>query len=156
MLEGVANFFFVTGYDSKSIESVPSNLIGTNCPGTYPLPTISAIPDYQIGENSSAGPIILTNGDDSFIPASLDDLYIFGTSSNPTLVPDGNILFGGSDSNRTMTVVPAINEVGSAIITYTASDGTTNASRSFLLTVTPTLPSRLVYLKPGRRLLSLP
>ncbi|PYJ81846.1 MAG: hypothetical protein DME22_20215 [Verrucomicrobia bacterium] len=147
VLEGVANFFFVTGYDSKSIESVPSNLIGTNCPGTYPLPTISAIPDYQIGENSSAGPIILTNGDDSFIPASLDDLYIFGTSSNPTLVPDGNILFGGSDSNRTMTVVPAINEVGSAIITYTASDGTTNASRSFLLTVTPTLPSRLVYLK---------
>ena len=145
VLEGVVNFFFVTAYDSNGVESVPSNLIGTNFPGTYPFPTISAIPDYHIDENSSVGPIFLTNGDASFIPASLDDLNILVTSSNPTLVPDGNILLGGSGSNRTMTVVPAIDKVGSAIITYAASDGISNARTSFRLTVTPTVPSRFVY-----------
>src|SRR2546429_807656 len=147
VLGGVGNFFFVTAYDSNGVESVPSNLIGTNFPGTYPPPTISAIPDYQIGENSSAGPILLTSGEGSFTPTNLDLMEVFGTSSNPTLVPAGNILFGGSGFNTTMTVVPAIDEVGSAIITRTASDGITNASTSFLLTVTPTVPSRFVYLK---------
>ena len=142
VLEDVANFFFVTAYDSNGVESVPSNLIGTNFPGTYPFPTISAIPDYHIDENSSVGPIFLTNGDAAFIPANLDILV---KSSNPTLVPDGNILLGGSGSNRTMTVVPAIDEAGRAIITYTASDGISNASTSFRLTVTPTAPSRFIY-----------
>src|SRR5439155_21358646 len=136
-----------TAYDSNGVESVPSNLIGTNFPGTYPPPTISAIPDYQIGENSSAGPILLTSGEGSFTTTNLHLMEVFGTSSNPTLVPAGNILFGGSGFNTTMTVVPAIDEVGSAIITRTASDGITNASTSFLLTVTPTVPSRFVYLK---------
>ena len=30
-----------------------------------------------------------------------------GSSSNTTLVPNGNIVFGGSGANRTVTVTPA-------------------------------------------------
>src|SRR5437773_99198 len=63
-------------------------------------------------------------------------LFLTGHSSNPGLVPDANILFGGSGSNRTVTLRPATNQFGSATITLTVSDGDGGAaSASFLLSV---------------------
>src|SRR5947209_19271463 len=57
-------------------------------------------------------------------------------SSNQGLVPDANIAFGGSGSNRTVTVRPATNQFGSTTITLTVIDGDGGAaSASFLLTV---------------------
>src|SRR5437773_2335928 len=61
-------------------------------------------------------------------------LFLTGHSSNPGLVPDANILFGGSGSNRTVTLRPATNQFGSTTITLTVSDGDGGAaSASFLL-----------------------
>jgi len=40
-------------------------------------------------------------------------------SSNPTLVPDSNIVFGGD----AMTITPAFNQAGTAVIIMTVSDG---------------------------------
>src|SRR5947209_6474568 len=61
---------------------------------------------------------------------------VSGHASNPVLVPDANILFGGSGSNRTVTLRPATNQFGSTTITLTVSDGDGGAaSTSFLLTV---------------------
>ena len=60
-----------------------------------------------------------------------------GSSSNTTLVPNGNIVFGGSGANRTVTVTPAANQSGTATITVTVSDGALTASDTFVLTVTP-------------------
>src|SRR5438552_522148 len=61
---------------------------------------------------------------------------VSGRSSNPDLVPDANILFGGSGSNRTVTLRPATNQFGSTTITLTVSDGDGGAaSASFLLSV---------------------
>src|SRR5438876_10718153 len=48
---------------------------------------------------------------------------VSGHSSNPGLVPDANILFGGSGSNRTVTLRPATNQFGSTTITLTVRDG---------------------------------
>jgi len=143
LLEGVTNLFFVAAYDSDRVESVPSNLIATNLPGTFPPPTISAVADYRLGRNSSTGPISVTIGD-AILGAS--SLSVSAWSSNPTLVPNGNLLLGGWDSNRTVTVVPVLEEVGSALITLSVSDGVTNASTSFLLVVDPALSSDLVHL----------
>src|SRR5438093_1306537 len=61
---------------------------------------------------------------------------VSGRSSNPVLVPDANILFGGSGSNRTVTIRPATNQFGSTTITVTVRDGDGGAaSASFLLSV---------------------
>src|SRR5256886_11693892 len=53
-----------------------------------------------VGRNSSIGPLPLLIGDAMFNPAGLK---LSAVSSNPTLVPDSNILFAGSDYDRTLT-----------------------------------------------------
>ena len=58
-----------------------------------------------------------------------------GTSSNTTLVPNGNIVFGGSGANRTVRITPASGKSGTATITITISDGGLSTSDTFLLTV---------------------
>src|SRR5437867_3580386 len=61
---------------------------------------------------------------------------VSGHSSNPGLVPDANILFGGSGSDRSVTLRPATNPYGSTTITLTVRDGDGGAaSASFLLSV---------------------
>jgi hypothetical protein len=64
-------------------------------------------------------------------------LTLSGSSSNTTLVPNANIVFGGSGANRTVTVTPAANQFGTATITVTVTDGNSGtASDTFVLTVT--------------------
>src|SRR5439155_6940544 len=62
-------------------------------------------------------------------------LTVSGSSPNPTLVPNANIVFGGSGANRTVTVTPAAGQNGTATITVTVSDGSLTASDTFVLTV---------------------
>ena len=95
-------------------------------------PTISNISDQTINQNTSTGAIAFTVGDAETAPGSLT---VSGSSDNTTLVPNGNIVFGGSGANRTVTVTPAANQTGSATITVTVSDGANTASDSFVLTV---------------------
>ena len=62
---------------------------------------------------------------------------MIAASSNATLLPEANIVFGGSGANRTATLTPAANEIGTTTVTITVSDGTDTASASFVLTVQP-------------------
>src|SRR2546425_4357438 len=56
----------------------------------------------------------------------------------PLFRSDGNIVFGGSGPNRTLTLMPAANQSGTATITITVADPDgASASRSFVLTVNP-------------------
>ena len=60
-----------------------------------------------------------------------------GSSSNTTLVPTANIVFGGSGASRTVTVTPAANQSGTATITVTVTDGSAaRRATRFVLTVT--------------------
>ncbi len=95
------------------------------------LPKIQSIADQNISENSNTGALDCKVG---YITAGI---IITGTSSDQTLVPNGNIVFGGSGFDRTLTVTPAANKSGSCTITVTANDGSQSASRSFTLTVNP-------------------
>jgi uncharacterized repeat protein (TIGR01451 family) len=83
------------------------------------LPTISDLGPQEINEDTSTPPLALTIGD-AEIPAS--SLILTGASSDHALIPTNNIHFGGSDSDRTVTVTPATNAFGSALVSVTVTD----------------------------------
>jgi hypothetical protein len=95
-------------------------------------PTISDISNQTTNEDTASGAIGFTVGDGETAAGSLT---VNGSSNNVTLVPNGNIVFGGSGANRTVTITPAANQNGSTTITVNVSDGLASASDSFLLTV---------------------
>lgn len=97
-------------------------------------PAISTIAPTNTLMGMSPPPIPFTIGDPE-TPAA--NLTVSGVSANPTLLPNANIVFGGSDSNRTVTLTPAAGQIGVAPVTLTVSDGTNAANSVFALMVTP-------------------
>ncbi len=96
-------------------------------------PVISDIADQTTNEDTATAAIYFTISD---VATAVGDLTLTGSSSNTALVSDANIIFGGSDGNRTVTVTPLANQSGSATITVTVSDGSLTATDTFELTVT--------------------
>ena len=95
-------------------------------------PTISAVADQTIAENGSTGPVGFTVAD---AETASDALLLSGGSSDPSLVPNANIVFGGSGAQRTVTVTPVAGRSGVVTITLVATDGAANASTSFTVAV---------------------
>jgi uncharacterized protein YjdB len=106
------------------------------------LPTISSVAGQTTGVGVAVGPLAVTVGD---IETAAASLLLTGTSSNPTLVPAGNIALGGTGTSRTVTVTPAAGLTGTATITLTVNDGQATASTSFLLTVSATPVAPLTF-----------
>lgn len=115
-------------YDSILIDDEP---IGSNPGGNAP-PSISGIANQSTPENTTTAPIAFTVGD---LETNAVDLTVTGSSSNQDVIPNANIVFGGSASNRTVTLTPAPNQSGVSTINVTVSDGTASASTSFAITV---------------------
>ena len=101
---------------------------------TPPAPVISGLVDRAVAEDTSTGPVSFTVAD-AAAPASL--LTLSASSGNTRLLPDSNIVLGGSGTNRTVTLTPAPDETGVATVRITADDGTFYATGAFQLTVTP-------------------
>lgn len=114
---GLAGFTFTTGTVS----------------GNFSAPTLSTIANQSITVNSSTGFLAFTVSDDQ-TPASA--LTVFGSASNPTLLPSSGIVFGGSGANRTVRLTPAPGQSGTTLVTIGVSDGEFSSSISFFLTVT--------------------
>ena len=95
----------------------------------------------------STGPLAFVIGDPN---NALSTLSVSGASSDQVLVPNGNIVFGGSGSNRTVTVTPVTNKSGTAEITITVTDPDgLAASTTFTLTVSSHSPTIIVWNGPG-------
>ncbi len=62
-------------------------------------------------------------------------LNISATSSNPSLIPNTNIVLGGSGANRTVDITPLADQFGTAVITITAQTDFSTVVRLFTLTV---------------------
>lgn len=91
---------------------------GEEEPGISPFPQVSPIDDAVTEENTAIEGIIFTLTDPE-VPAG--DLVLHAFSDNTGLIPDENIIFGGSGENRTLTVIPAQNRHGRATLTITAT-----------------------------------
>lgn len=97
------------------------------------VPTITDIASRTINQNAGTGaiPFII---DDAQTAAA--DLTLSAASSNSPLVPVGNIVFGGSGANRSVSVTPAAGLAGTATITVTVTDADGGqAAGTFVLTV---------------------
>jgi hypothetical protein len=97
-------------------------------------PTISDIPDQITDEDVPTGEIPFTVGN---AETTASDLEVTGSSSNTTLVPNGDIAFAGTGANRTVKVTSVANLAGVATITVEVSAGAATSSDSFVLTVSP-------------------
>jgi hypothetical protein len=100
-------------------------------------PTVSAIGNQSVNEDTTLGSIAFTVGDDG----GAAGLAISASSSNTALVPNGNISIGGSGANRAVTIVPASNansseSGGPATITLFVSDGVGGNVTTTAFTVT--------------------
>ena len=102
-------------------------------------PSLSAVADAVIPEDTVAGPVAFLIGD---AESAASTLTVTGVSSNAALL--ASMTFGGSGSNRTVTLRPATNQHGATLVTLLVSDGTATNSASFLLTVLPVNDAPLI------------
>ena len=95
-------------------------------------PTITPIADFALFWDSTSSPRGFTIGDPDTPTASL---IVTATSSDPVLVPVGNLLLGGVDDLRAITVTSPIGLTGSCTVTVSVSDGALSTSTSFVVTI---------------------
>ena len=111
-------------------------------PGTFTVtispindtPTVTAITDQTITEDSVMGPLIFSIGD---IETPVGSLLVTASSSNQALISDAQLVLGGAGIDRTVQATPVLNQSGTAAITITVGDGTDTTTTIFNLTVTP-------------------
>jgi Bacterial Ig domain len=137
VVSGLANgqyYFAVTAVDAIGNESDFSNEINYQIAGVNQPPTISAIASQSTYVSQATGPIGFTINDPD---TGASGLILSAVSSNTGLVPNGNIVLGGSGGSRTVTITPVAGQTGGAQITITVSDGSLTAQSSFALNVQP-------------------
>ena len=118
------------------VTSLPADITITVDP-VNDLPSISTISPQTILENTTTSALDFTIDD---VETSAATLGVSGSSDNLTLVPHGNIAFGGTGANLNVTVTPLSGQFGSANITVIVNDGTADNTITFPLTVTDDAP----------------
>ena len=97
-------------------------------------PTISTITNVTIKEDTNTAALAFKISDRETTATSLS---LSGVSSNLTLLPATNIVFGGSGSNRTVTLYPTKYKSGTSQLSISVGDPAGNLTTTkFLLTVT--------------------
>jgi autotransporter-associated beta strand protein len=110
-------------------------------------PQISDLSNLSVAVGASTGPLAFDVSDNE---TAASNLVVGAQTSNTNLVPPANIVFGGSGSNRTVTVTAASGESGLATITITVTDEAgLSSSDSFTLTVSSHPPGVFVWNGPG-------
>jgi uncharacterized repeat protein (TIGR01451 family) len=96
---------------------------------------------------SSTGPLPFTISD---VETPAANLVLSATSSNPSLVPVGNVVFGGSGTNRSVTVTPALDQLGSASINVVVTDANgARATNTFNVNVIGSVSTPLTIARSG-------
>ncbi len=117
--------------------TVDSNVFTITVDPINDAPSLTSISDQTVNKNQPTSALAITPADiDSTIACS----DMVGTSDNTTLIPNANIVIGGTAPNCTVTITPAVNEYGAAVITLTLTDQGTpmpalTATTTFNMTV---------------------
>lgn len=131
------------GQPSDNIVTRSFNVVVT---AVNDLPTLSDIEDRIVGENQPTGPIPFVVSD---VETPASSLVVSGISSNQSLIPAANLVFGGSGMNRTLTVIPAPKQFGSATISVIVSDSAgATARRDFVVTVNAVMQIKIAEASP--------
>src|SRR5205085_12167414 len=81
-------------------------------------PTLSAIPNQVTAQDV---PVTVSfSVDDVESPAI--GLIVSASSSSQSVVPNANLVLGGSGANRTLMITPGTNASGSSVITVQVND----------------------------------
>jgi VCBS repeat-containing protein len=88
-------------------------------------PTVTVTAGGTCGTDDRSGTINLTIGD---VESAATALTLSATSSNSTLVPNRNLVLGGSGAARTLMATSVAGRTGIAIVTVTVSDGQATGS----------------------------
>ena len=98
-------------------------------------PTVSTIADQETDQDVAVNGVAFTIGDEE---SAASELIVTVSSSNQSLIPNGNITINGTGTNRNLDIAPASGEFGESTITLTVSDGGLSTNESFLVTVNQT------------------
>jgi uncharacterized repeat protein (TIGR01451 family) len=126
------------------IDPVSANNTGSVEFSINARPVISDIEDVTIYENTSTN-ISFTIGD---LETDAELLLVHAFSSDTNLVRDDDIVLGGSGSNRSLSITPQADTVGTAMITVSVDDGFAAVTDSFILTVFPETTNHVPVLDP--------
>lgn len=139
--EGSVYYFAATAYAADGLESDFSNEVRYDVPAVLPNqpPTINAVADLSINENSGLQTVTLS-GITAGAAGETQTLLVTAMSSNPGLVPNPTVSYQSPGTTGMLTLKPAANSRGSAVITVTVSDGqaqNSTTTRSFIVSVNP-------------------
>lgn len=113
--------------DDLTVGTAFTDVAGDNTP-----PTVTRIPDLDLGMNELSPLIPFTLSDRETAPEAL---IVNVQSSNPALISVKSISLRGSGSTRSLQFQPSPGQQGIARLTVSVSDGVNNASSSFGVTV---------------------
>src|SRR6266700_3502923 len=103
------------GTTTSSLATVTITVSAVNDP-----PTVTVAAGGMCGADDHSGTINLTVGD---VESTAGALTLSASSDNKTLVPNGNLVLGGSGIARTLKVTSVAGRSGIATVTVTVSDG---------------------------------
>jgi hypothetical protein len=127
---GVQYYFAATARTAGGVESGYSPEVAYVVP--FAVPGISGVNDVSIAGNTSTSPMAFT-----LSGAEIGTNWtVSATSSNLTLLPASGVSLSGQGTNYSLTLTPATGQVGTSLLTVSATDGVRTSSTNFLLTVT--------------------
>lgn len=128
-----SQLFSLTADDGQASNNLAMDSFTLTVNSVNDDPVVSTPADVEIDRNTSTGSISVSLSD---VETAVSDLLLTVSTNNEGLFPPANITTEGSDGNRTVTLVPAADQVGSATVTLTVTDGQTgSASSTFTVAV---------------------
>ncbi|HRE83657.1 MAG TPA: hypothetical protein PLN52_21615 [Opitutaceae bacterium] len=143
-IPGRSYVYRVAAYNYVGVsEYVLSETIILPVPVNLP-PSMSAIADQVLLVGGSTPLLPLVVGD---VESGPDALVLSVASSDPILLPVSDISISGNGASRTVSIIPSTRSSGVAVVTLTLTDGETQVSDSFAVSlISPASTPTITYL----------